>query len=72
MAHTLAELQELARDYNAAYAPIPLKQPKLALAAQLEQRGALGAGPGHGREPRRGRGARGCDLGAKGGGPAAV
>ena len=41
MPYTLAELQELARDYNAAHTPIPLKQPKLALHAQLEQRGVF-------------------------------
>ena len=44
--YTLAELQELARDYNAAHTPIPLKQPKLALHAQLEQRGAFAEAQG--------------------------
>ena len=46
MAHTLAELQELAREYNATHAPIPIKQPKLALHAQLEQRGAFAEAEG--------------------------
>ena len=46
MPHTLAELQELAREYNAAHAPISLKQPKLALAAQLEQCGAFAEAEG--------------------------
>ena len=38
MPYTLAELQELARDYNAAHTPIPLKHPKASLHAQLEHR----------------------------------
>ena len=46
MPYTLAELQELARDYNAAHTPISLKQPKLALRAQLEQRGAIAEAQG--------------------------
>jgi hypothetical protein len=39
--HTLAELQEIAKEYNEKHRPIPLKQPKAALLAQLEQRGAM-------------------------------
>ena len=39
--HTVAQLQALARGYNAAHAPIPLSQPKAALRAQLEQRGVF-------------------------------
>ena len=46
MPYTLTELQELAREYNAAHVPIPIKQPKLALHAQLEQRGAFAEAEG--------------------------
>ena len=38
---SLKQLQDIARDYNEAHTPIPLKQPKAALLAQLEERDAL-------------------------------
>ena len=41
MPHTLSQLKEIAREYNDAHKPIPLNQPKAALLAQLEQRGAM-------------------------------
>ena len=44
--HTLAELQEIAREYNEKHQPIPVKQPKAALLAQLEQRGAMAEAEG--------------------------
>ena len=44
--HTLAELQEIAKEYNEKHRPIPLKQPKAALLAQLEQRGAMAEAEG--------------------------
>ena len=34
-------LKALAREYNAAHAPIPISQPKAALRVQLEQRGVF-------------------------------
>jgi hypothetical protein len=37
-AYNLAQLQTLAREYNEAHSPIPLKQSKTALFAQLDQR----------------------------------
>ena len=43
---TIATLQELAHEYNVTHAPIPLKQPKLALNAQLEQHGAFAEAEG--------------------------
>ena len=46
--YIIAQLQVLAREYNEAHAPIPLKLPKAALFAQLEQRRVFAeeAGPG--------------------------
>ena len=38
---SLKQLQDIARDYNEAHTPIPLKQPKAALLAQLQERDAL-------------------------------
>ena len=38
---SLKQLQDIARDYNEAHTPIPLKQPKAALLEQLQERGAL-------------------------------
>ena len=38
---SLKQLQDIARDYNEAHNPIPLKQPKAALLAQLRERDAL-------------------------------
>ena len=37
-AYSITQLQTLAREYNEAYSPIPLKQSKAALFAQLDQR----------------------------------
>ena len=37
-AYNLAQLQTLAREYNEAHSPIPLKQSKTALFAQMDQR----------------------------------
>ena len=39
--YTLAELQELDREYNHLHTPIALKQSKTSLHAQLEQRGVF-------------------------------
>ncbi len=39
--YTLAELQGLAREYNRLHTPIALKQSKVSLHAQLEQRGVF-------------------------------
>ena len=39
--YTLAELQELAREYNHLHTPIALKQPKASLHAQLEHCGVF-------------------------------
>ena len=39
--YTLAELQELAREYNRLHTPIALKQSKASLHALLEHRGAF-------------------------------
>ena len=46
MPHTLSQLKEIAREYNDAHKPIPLNQPKAALLAQLEQRGAMAEAQG--------------------------
>ena len=37
-AYSLAQLQTVAREYNETHSPIPLKQSKAALFAQLDQR----------------------------------
>ena len=39
--YTLAELQELAREYNHLHTPITLKQSKASLHAQLENHGVF-------------------------------
>ena len=49
---SLKQLQDIARDYNEAHTPIPLKQPKAALLAQLEERDALDDGEQGGAEER--------------------
>ena len=50
--YTLAELQELAREYNHLHTPIALKQPKASLHAQLEHRGVFEDGE-EGKEEER-------------------
>ena len=50
--YTLAELQELAREYNHLHTPIALKQSKVSLHAQLEHRGVFEDGE-EGKEEER-------------------